>query len=80
MAVKWASFAARSAILPVSFATGTLSATWRLAKCRDLIRASLQRLRGVPPAAIQSHRLVKCVFHGMVRTALPRAVSLFHES
>ena len=27
--------------------TGTLSATWRLVKCRDLIRASLQRLQDI---------------------------------
>ena len=41
--------------------TGTLSATWRLANCRDLIRASLQRLQ-------DAGRIAPCVLRTSRRT------------
>ena len=41
--------------------TGTLSATWRLANCRDLIRASLQRLQ-------DAGRIVPCTLRTPRRT------------
>ncbi len=40
--------------------TGTLSATWRLVKCRDRVATSLRRL-------VESGRIVPCTVHGAER-------------
>ena len=57
--------------------TATLSATWRLVKCRDLVRASLGRLReagSITPCALRAERRT---FPGWIRTdALERLPEL----
>ena len=57
--------------------TATLSATWRLVKCRDLVRASLGRLReagSITPCALRAERRI---FPGWIRTdALERLPEL----